>query len=194
MNQTYGYGTAPIAKEHGLETMAIFQTIAGEGHLCSQAPYARSVQSVKAIRCYLRNCLPGERVCDTDGRDEHFGNRFDYGELRLGRLNMIVTLCQGNVRGYMVLDTSYRSYFEPFLSLMTLLVFGFLSVSLSAFQVTMGYTNRPQAVNVAGFVFAVATLFIVGVTFALPSLWFSVIFVHNTVFALKPQSKANARI
>lgn len=113
-----------------------------------------------------------------------YGNRFDYGELRLSRLNIIVRFQLGHfTRGYQSLESSYGSYFTPFFGLI-ILIFGFISLALSAFQVMQGAPSASPVVFSVGYGFSVATLIVLGVVVVLPAVWFFVLFLDNAAFAL----------
>jgi len=112
-----------------------------------------------------------------------FNNRYDFGELRLGRLNLILMLSKARLRGYMRLETTYTEYFQSFWSVVTLLVFAFSTTALSAFQVVMMGPETPPAVVFVGFWFAITILVLLGAVIFFPLLWFLVIFVDNLLFA-----------
>jgi len=115
-----------------------------------------------------------------------FNNRYDFGELRLDRLNLILTLSKVRLRGYMRLETTYTEYFQSFWSVVTLLVFAFSTTALSAFQVVMiTGPKTPLAVASAGFWFAITVLGLLGAVIFFPLLWFLVIFVDNLLFAAR---------
>ena len=114
-----------------------------------------------------------------------FGNRFDYGELRLSRLNIIVRLQRGRfTRGYQSLDSSYGSYFAPFFAFLILAI-GFIGLALSAFQVMQNTPNAPNAIFTAGWGFSIATLLLLGVVVCIPGVWLFILILDNAVFALQ---------
>ncbi|KAM6490934.1 hypothetical protein JOM56_013638 [Amanita muscaria] len=113
-----------------------------------------------------------------------FNNRYDFAELRLDRLNLIVMLSQARLRGYMRLETTYTEYFHSFWSVITLLVFGFSSIALSAFQVVMANPVQPPAVASVGLWSAITILCLLGAVLFSPFLWFLVIFIDNFLFAI----------
>jgi hypothetical protein len=83
-------------------------------------------------------------------------DRFEYGELRLGRLNQIYRIkCLGLT--YFTVHRDYSSYFgHNYMTLVTL--FALVSVALSAMQVLAGYDNKPAVVAATIYRFAIATL------------------------------------
>ena len=87
-------------------------------------------------------------------RDVH--DRYEYGELRLGRLNQI---CRMKFLGlsYFNVHRDYSSYFgNNYMTLVAL--FALVSVALSAMQVMTSVDSVPAAVSVTSYRFAVATL------------------------------------
>jgi hypothetical protein len=113
-----------------------------------------------------------------------FNNRYDFGELRLDRLNLIVTLSRGKLRGYARLETTYAEYFQSFWTVVTLLVFAFATIALSAFQVAMARPQPPPAVVSVGFWSAITILCLLGALLFFPFLWFLAIFIDNLLFAI----------
>lgn len=87
-------------------------------------------------------------------RDVH--DRYEYGELRLGRLNSIYRL-KGFGLTYFNVYRDYLSYFgENYTSLVAL--FALVSVALSAMQVMIGIEDIPAVTIDTSYRFAVATL------------------------------------
>jgi hypothetical protein len=87
-------------------------------------------------------------------RDVH--DRYEYGELRLGRLNQI---CRMKFLGlsYFNVHRDYSSYFgDNYMTLVAL--FALVSVALSAMQVMTSVNGAPAAVSVTSYRFAIATL------------------------------------
>jgi hypothetical protein len=87
-------------------------------------------------------------------RDVH--DRYEYGELRLGRLNQI---CRMKYLGlsYFNVHRDYSSYFgDNYMTLVAL--FALVSVALSAMQVMTSVNGAPAAVSVTSYRFAIATL------------------------------------
>lgn len=102
--------------------------------------------------------------------------RFIYGELRLGRLNLIYRFIKLRIRGYLNTCTTYKDFFRDNLnSLITL--FASITIVLSAFQVGLS-TQQLQANHAfssAAYAFAVFSI-------AAPLL--SVAFVSTALVAL----------
>lgn len=89
-----------------------------------------------------------------DGRDVH--DRFEYGELRLGRLNQIYRMRFLGI-SYFTIHRDYRSYFgDNYMALVA--VFALASVALSAMQVMTAYDRLPEVAMVTIYRFSIATL------------------------------------
>jgi hypothetical protein len=83
-------------------------------------------------------------------------DRFEYGELRLTRLNQIYRLRRLGLT-YFNVHREYSSYFgDNYMTLITL--FALVSVALSAMQVMASVHNRPAVVNTTLYRFSIATL------------------------------------
>lgn len=92
------------------------------------------------------------------GRDVH--DRYEYGELRLDRLNQIYRM-KGLGLTYFNVHRDYSSYFSA--NYMTLVAFfALVSVALSAMQVMSGIDGVPTAIATTSYRFAVATLLTLG--------------------------------
>lgn len=94
-----------------------------------------------------------------DGHPDIFDKRYQYGELRLSRLNIIWALICGELTGYHNAHTLYAPYFSQYLTAAVLL-FAFLSVTLSAMQVALQQSppNISPIFVTASFRFSVAVL------------------------------------
>jgi len=87
-------------------------------------------------------------------RDVH--DRYEYGELRLGRLNQIYRMKFLGL-SYFNVHRDYSSYFgDNYMTLVAL--FALVSVALSAMQVMTSVNGAPAAVFVTSYRFAIATL------------------------------------
>lgn len=96
---------------------------------------------------------------DAIGSDTSVNRRFNYGELRLGRLNWIYRLIMGEIRGYHSGCTTYGSFMrENINSLITL--FAYTTIVLSAMQV--GLATQPLAddhsFGMASYVFSIFSI------------------------------------
>jgi hypothetical protein len=116
------------------------------------------------------------------GQARLFGNRFDRAELRLDRLNLIFILFRGRLEGYRRLDTTYGTYFQSFFAAVSIIVFAFLSILLSAFQVASAYPNG--SVAAVGYWVAIATIISLAALISAVIVWFVVVFVDNILHTL----------
>jgi hypothetical protein len=90
----------------------------------------------------------------------------------------------GYLQGYQRLDTTYGAYFQSFFAAMSIVVFAFLTIGLSAFQVAMAYNNAPPTLQATGYWFAITTMCFTAAIVALAVLWFLLTFVDNGLHAL----------
>ena len=89
----------------------------------------------------------------------NINKRYIYGELRLGRLNMIYRLRLGKSRGYMSKSTTYGDFFRDNVnSLITL--FAYTTIALSAMQVGLSttYSDDNGAFQRASYGFAIFSI------------------------------------
>jgi len=112
-----------------------------------------------------------------------FKNRYDFGELRLGRLNILVAIQSLTLRGYIPLSTTYQQYLQSFWSIMTVVIFAFLTIALAAFTLVQGNQHQFPAVDSIGLWFSIATLCFLAALIVLPFLWFLALFIDNARFA-----------
>ena len=82
--------------------------------------------------------------------------RYDYGELRLNRLDIIYRLT-GRGLTYFTIHRDYKTYFTQYFALFVT-VFAFVAVILAAMQVLVSIKDIPEAVVVTSYRFAVAVL------------------------------------
>jgi hypothetical protein len=111
-------------------------------------------------------------------RDVH--DRYEYGELRLGRLNQI---CRMKFLGlsYFNVHRDYSSYFgDNYMTLVAL--FALVSVALSAMQVMTSINGAPAAVSVTSYRFAITTLIALAGSCAALLVLYIALYVWNWVF------------
>ena len=89
-------------------------------------------------------------------KDNHISRRYQYGELRLNRLDIIYRLT-GRGLTYFTVHRNYKTYFTQYFSLFVT-VFAFAAVILAAMQVLVAIKDIPEAVVVTSYRFAVAVL------------------------------------
>ncbi|KAL5325425.1 hypothetical protein ACEPPN_006550 [Leptodophora sp. 'Broadleaf-Isolate-01'] len=108
--------------------------------------------------------------------------RFQYGELRLSRLNKIYRMARFIRRdvtpGYMTTPTWYQDFFARNFSWL-LAVFAFMSVVLSAMQVIVAVARGGRAFADASYGFSVASLFLAAATaLAILLVWLTLFLLH----------------
>ncbi|PSS12940.1 hypothetical protein M430DRAFT_36153 [Amorphotheca resinae ATCC 22711] len=110
--------------------------------------------------------------------------RFQYGELRLSRLDKIYRLTRFNwrdfVRGYMTISTWYQDFFARNFAWL-LAVFAVISVALSAMQVVVAVARGGRAFENASYGFSVASLFLAAGMVLLVLLVWVILFVYHLV-------------
>lgn len=110
--------------------------------------------------------------------------RFQYGELRLSRLNKIYRFTLFNwrnvVRGYMSTSTWYQDFFARNFSWL-LAVFAILSVALSAMQVVLTMARGGQAFANASYGFSIASLLVAAGSVLVGLLVWVTLFVYYMV-------------
>lgn len=109
-------------------------------------------RSWQAFRSSIMRCLVDRHI--------HIHDRYEYGELRLGRLNQIYRL-KGLGLAYFTVHREYSSYFGAnYYSLVAL--FALVSVALSAMQVMSIIDGIPMTVATLSYRFAITTLIALG--------------------------------
>ena len=112
---------------------------------------------------------------DLAGRDVH--DRYEYGELRLGRLNQIYRLKWLGLT-YFNVQRDYSSYFgQNYTTLFAL--FALVSVALSAMQVMTSIDGVPAGATITSYRFAIATLIAVAGSCAVLSALYMGLYVWN---------------
>jgi hypothetical protein len=92
--------------------------------------------------------------------------RYDYGELRLARLNLVYRFFRFKLLGYHHVHQNYYSFFSQEFAWL-LLLFAYITVTLTAFQLAMTFSDKPKILEKVGYYFGVAVLFLVGVGLAI---------------------------
>jgi hypothetical protein len=112
--------------------------------------------------------------------------RFQYGELRLSRLNKIYRLTSFSweeiVRGYMTFSTWYKDFFAKNFAWL-LAVFATIEVRLSAMQVVASLGDGGTSFERMSYGFAVTSLFVAAVSVAIVIGVWGVLFVHHLTYA-----------
>ncbi|KAE8446801.1 hypothetical protein EG329_011578 [Mollisiaceae sp. DMI_Dod_QoI] len=123
--------------------------------------------------------------------------RFQYGELRLSRLNKIYRLTRFNwrdiIRGYMAASTWYQDFFARNFAWL-LAIFAVMSVALSAMQVVVGLARGGQAFANASYGFSVASLVVAaGTVLAVIAMWIVLFAYHLTTTYVNDRRVMNER-
>ena len=113
--------------------------------------------------------------------NRHINRRYEYGELRLNRLDIIYRLT-GRGLTYFTIHRNYKTYFTQYFALFVT-VFAFVAVILAAMQVLVSIKDIPEAVVVTSYRFAVAVLVGVCSCFGYVASVFLFMFLYNFFLA-----------
>ncbi|RDL34402.1 uncharacterized protein BP5553_07530 [Venustampulla echinocandica] len=112
--------------------------------------------------------------------------RFQYGELRLSRLNKIYRIIgftrRGLIRGYITAPTWYQDFFARNFAWL-LAIFAFMSVALSAMQVVVAVARGGAAFEDASYSFSIVSLFVAAGTALMFLVVWVVLFAYHLVSA-----------
>lgn len=100
-------------------------------------------------------------LIETNG--SHINKRYQYGELRLGRLNLVYRFT-GHGLTYFTIHREYNTYFTQYFALFAT-AFAFVAVVLEAMQVVVGIDGIPKQLLKVSYRFCVAVLVTVCVCF-----------------------------
>lgn len=109
--------------------------------------------------------------------------RYEYGELRLGRLDYIYR-CSFRDTTYFTTHREYSTYFREYIAA-GITLFAFVAVALTAMQVVVGMEGVPHALIATLYRFSIVILFVVAVFSAAVSLMFAIMFAINAAMAIK---------
>ena len=109
--------------------------------------------------------------------NSHVNRRYEYGELRLNRLDIIYRLT-GRGLTYFTVHRTYNTYFAQYFSLFGT-VFVFVATILTAMQVLVTIPKVPETVATVSFRFSVAVLMGVCLCFGYVFLVFLFMFAYN---------------
>jgi len=111
--------------------------------------------------------------------------RYEYGELRLFRLNLIFRFWFGHwICGYHLLHTNFNSFFGRNFA-WSLVIFAYLTTVLNAMQVVLASGRQGRQIEVAFFgAGSIVVMAILG-TFCAVAAFFIVLLLYNLVRALK---------
>ena len=115
--------------------------------------------------------------------------RYEYGELRLFRLNLIYRFCLGHwIRGYHLLHTNFNSFFGRNFT-WPLVTFAYVTTVLNAMQVVLASGRQNVAVERAFFDASIAVVMTILGTFCLVAGFFVVLLLYNLVKALRTRRR-----
>jgi len=106
--------------------------------------------------------------------------RFEYGELRLARLNYIYRFSFHGVK-YFTTHREYTTYFRGYTAA-GITLFAFVTVALTAMQVVVGMSGVSQALIETSYRFSIVVLFVVAIFSAVVSLIFIILAIKNAFF------------
>jgi hypothetical protein len=109
--------------------------------------------------------------------------RFEYGELRLARLNYIYRLSFRGLK-YFTTHREYTTYFREYTAA-GITLFAFVTVALTAMQVVVGMNGVSQALIETSYRFSIVILFVIATFSAVVLLIFAILFLVNAILAIK---------
>ena len=111
--------------------------------------------------------------------------RYEYGELRLFRLNLIYRVWGGHwVYGYFSLHTNFNSFFGKNFA-WPLITFAYVTTVLNAMQVVLGSGRQDRAVEKAFFGVGIGVVIAISGTFFLVAAFFVVLLLYHLRKALR---------
>jgi len=115
--------------------------------------------------------------------------RYEYGELRLFRLNLIYRFCLGQwINGYHLLHTNFNSFFGRNFA-WPLILFAYLTVVLNAMQVVLASGRQNGQTEGAFFGLGVIVVMAIVGTFAAVAGFFIVLLCLNLMKALSSRER-----
>jgi hypothetical protein len=117
----------------------------------------------------------------TNTKNAHVDKRYQYGELRLARLDLIWR-CTGRGLTYFTVHREYGTYFNQYFGLLVT-AFVFVTAILTAMQIAVTVTGAPKEVITVCYRFSVAVMIGACVCFAYIAIVFLAMFLYNTVIA-----------
>ncbi|PQE14725.1 glycosyltransferase family 28 domain-containing protein [Rutstroemia sp. NJR-2017a BBW] len=108
--------------------------------------------------------------------------RFEYGELRLARLNYIYRLSFRGLK-YFTTHCEYTTYLQEYTAA-GITLFAFVTVALTAMQVIVGMNRVSQALIETSYRFSIVVLFVVAIFSVAVSFIFIILFLGNAILAI----------
>ena len=115
-------------------------------------------------------------------RFEDFNKRWEYGELRLGRLNLIWR-ATGRGFTYFTIHTEYATYFNQYFKFF-ITVFALLAIILQAMQIIIAVKHESGSWDNICYGFSLATLFAVVASLAYVLLAFFLLVLYNALLTM----------
>ena len=130
------------------------------------------------------------RIILIETEDSYSNKRYEYGELRLNRLDIIYRLT-GRGLTYFTVHRNYKTYFAQYISLFAT-IFAFVAIILTAMQVLVAIPDIPVTLTTTSYRFCVAVLVGVCVCFGYMFLVFLFMFLYNLFLALVAHPRQEA--
>ncbi len=108
--------------------------------------------------------------------------RFEYGELRLARLNYIYRLSFRGLK-YFTTHREYTTYLREYTAA-GITLFAFITVALTAIQVVVGMNGVSKALIETSYRFSIVILFVVAIFSVVVLLIFAILFLVNATLAI----------
>jgi hypothetical protein len=109
--------------------------------------------------------------------------RFEYGELRLARLNYIYRLSFRDLK-YFTTHREYTTYLQEYTAA-GIILFAFITVALTAMQVVVGMNGVSQALIETSYRFSIVVLFVVAIFSVVILFVFIFLFLVNAILAIQ---------
>lgn len=139
-----------------------------------------------ALRRSVLEALPSDTV-DNFITEKRMNKRWRYGELRLGRLNIIYR-ATGRGLTYFTIHREYGTYFNQYFHIF-ITVFAFIAIILSAMQIIVAISNKPAVLDRISYNFSLAFLLLVVICLGYVLLVFLAMFLYNTILTAAIHAK-----
>lgn len=116
-----------------------------------------------------------------EGGEPDVTRRYQFGELRLGRLNIVYRLTFRSIV-YFTVHKEYNTYFQQYFSLF-IAAFAIVATILTAMQVLVGIPGKDKLVVDVSYWFGVVAMIVILICLAPVLLLFVVLFLYNVVYA-----------
>ena len=120
---------------------------------------------------------------------ENINKRWEYGELRLGRLNLI-WIATGRGLAYFTTHTEYATYFNQYFKIF-ITVFALLAIILQSMQIIVAIKDKSGSWDTICYGFSLATLIAVVASLAYVLLMFLFLVLYNAVITMMAHKKVS---